>query len=98
MISVYITCRDKREAKKIARHLITRKLIVCANIFSIESLYEWKGKAVDSKEAAMLCKASDANYAKIEAAVKGMHSYENPCIVSFEWKQASKEYANWVRK
>jgi len=43
-IFVYITNPTKKEAEKIARHLLEKHLIACANIFPIESFYWWKKK------------------------------------------------------
>ena len=49
MAFVYITCKDKKEARKISRFLLEKKLIACANIFPIESMYRWEGKMVDDE-------------------------------------------------
>lgn len=98
MISVYITCRDSREAKKIAKHLISKRLIACANIFPVESMFRWEGKLVEEGEAAMLCKARKKDFDAIEAEVKRLHSYEVPCIVAFDWVRSSTEFSKWVEK
>jgi len=44
MILTYITCKDKSEARKISEHLLKKRLIVCDNIFPIESMHWWKDK------------------------------------------------------
>ena len=44
----------------------------------------------------MLLKAKKGNYRKIEAEIKKLHSYKVPCIVAFEWKKSSREFADWV--
>ena len=97
MITVYITFKDMDEAKKIARRLLHTKLIVCANMFPIESMFRWKGKIDRDSEVAMLCKTTKENFRKIEEEVKKLHSYELPCIVSFEWHDSNKEFSNWVK-
>lgn len=86
------------EAKKIARHLLEKRLIACANIFPIESLFWWEGKLTEEKEAAMLCKAKKESFSSIEAEVKKIHSYKVPCIVAFDWAASNKGYAEWVKK
>jgi periplasmic divalent cation tolerance protein len=43
-VFIYITNPSKKEAKRLAKHLIEKRLIACANIFPIESLYWWKNK------------------------------------------------------
>jgi periplasmic divalent cation tolerance protein len=40
----YITNPSKEEAKRIAKHLLDKRIIACANIFPIESMYWWDGK------------------------------------------------------
>src|SRR3989344_1811869 len=95
MINVYITCKDKAEAAKIANALLNKKLIACANYFPIKSVYAWKGKIVNDNEYAVLAKSVKAKFDDIVAAVKQIHSYECPCIEMFETK-ASKEYEKWA--
>ena len=38
-IFIYITNPNKDEAKKIAKHLLNKKLIACGNIYPINSIY-----------------------------------------------------------
>ena len=96
MISVYITCKSMAEAKRIAAKLLESKLIACANIFPVESMFIWEGKLKKEKEAAMFCKAKKENFGKIKEEVKKLHSYEVPCIVAFGWAESSKEFSDWV--
>jgi len=37
-----LLAENKDEAKNIAKELIKKKLVACANMFPIESIYEWK--------------------------------------------------------
>ncbi|MAG15540.1 divalent-cation tolerance protein CutA [Candidatus Woesearchaeota archaeon] len=97
MISVYITCKDLDEAKNIAKHLLDNKLIACANMFPVESMFNWDGKINDVKETAMFCKAKKENFKKIEEEVKKLHSYEVPCIVAFDWVDSNKHFSEWVK-
>lgn len=98
MISVYVTCKDSGEAKKIAKHLLGKRLIACANIFPVESMFRWKGRLVEQGEAAMLCKARKKDFKAIEAEVKRLHSYEAPCVVAFDWALSSREFSKWAEK
>ena len=59
MSLVYITCRDNSEAEKISRHLLERRLIACANILPVKSLYWWDGRIVDENEVVIFAKAVD---------------------------------------
>lgn len=50
-IFVYIANPTRKEAERIARHLLKKRLIACANVFSAESLYQWKGKIEKTKDS-----------------------------------------------
>ncbi len=94
--SIYITAKNKREAQKISRHLLDRKLIACANIFPIESMFFWKDKFVDEEEYAIIAKTG-AKFSRVAGEVKKIHSYETPCICKFN-VEANKDFERWVKK
>lgn len=97
MLSVYITCKNKQEAKKIARRLLEKRLAGCCNIFPIESLYWWKGKIVSDNEYVLIAKTMRKQLKKLTAEVKKIHSYDVPCILAME-ETANKEYQDWIKK
>lgn len=94
---LYITCKDKKEARNIATVLMNKKLIACANIFPINSLYNWKGKMQDEKEVVLLAKTKDSKSNSAEKEIKRLHSYEIPCIIKVN-ASANKEYQNWINR
>jgi len=97
MISVYITCKNKAEARKIAKVLINKKLIACANIFPIQSIYRWKGKKEESNEHVLLGKSLDNKFKAIESEVKKIHSYDVPFIGA--WKErTTADVQQWIRE
>ncbi len=95
---IYITCKDIDEAKKISRHLIEKKLVACANIFPINSVYPWKGEIQDTEEIVVLLKTSNNNYEDIESEIKKIHSYDIPAIYSWTVDKINKDYLNWINK
>ncbi len=95
MTLIYITCKDKEEAKKISKALLEKRLIACSNMFPIESMYWWKGKIEEDNEVAIIAKTKDKNYNKIKEEVKKLHSYEVPCILKLE-SVANIDYDKWV--
>jgi len=97
MILIYITCKDKAEAKKISKQLLEKRLIACANIFPIESMYRWKDKIKEDNEIVLLAKTNKKHYEEIEKEVKKIHSYEIPCIMKIK-VEANKEYYQWIEK
>ncbi len=98
MISVYITCKDQKEARLIASHLLEKRLIACANIFPTASMYRWQGKIKEEPETAMLCKARKESFESIKEEVRQLHSYEIPCIVALPWHGSDEGYKKWVEE
>lgn len=95
MITIYMTCKDEKEARKIAKSLLKKKLIACANFFPIQSMYWWQGKVEESQEYAMIAKTQDAKYDSIVKEVKKLHSYDVPCIEMIK-STANKECLKWI--
>jgi len=96
-IFVYITNPTKKEAKKIAKHLLKKKLIACANIFPISSLCWWKGKIVDNNEFVLIAKTTKTNFEKVKKEVKKIHSYKIPCIIKIP-VSSDKKYFDWLKR
>jgi len=97
MTLIYITCKDEKEAEKISRHLLKKKMIACANLHPIRSLYWWKGKIQDEHEIVILAKTLDKHYNKIKEEVSKIHSYDIPCILKIK-TESNKSYQEWVNK
>jgi len=97
MVLIYITCRDKKEARIIALHLLKRRLIACANFFPIESMFHWKGKIVHQTEHLLFAKTLKKHYGKIKKEVSLIHSYSLPCIAMIAMN-TNKSYDSWVKE
>ena len=96
-VLIYITNPTKKEAKRIANHLLEKKLIACANIFSIDSLYWWESKIADEKEFVLIAKTKKENFEKIKKEVENIHSYAIPCIIKIP-VSSNKKYYNWLKE
>lgn len=96
-IFIYITNPSKEEAKKIARHLLDKRLIACANIFGgVDSLYHWKDKIAEEKECILIAKTIEANYEKVKSQIEKIHPYDIPCIVRIP-VSSNKSYFDWLK-
>lgn len=96
-VFIYITNPTKKEAKKIAKHLLEKRLIACANIFSVNSLYWWEKKIVDDNEFILIAKTTKESFGKVEREVKKIHSYKIPCIIKIP-VSSNKKYFNWLKR
>ena len=96
LIFVYITNPSKEVARKIAKHLLKKKLVACVNIFPINSLYWWKDKITEDKEFVLIAKTTDGNFERVKREVEEMHPYEVPCIVRIQ-ADSNKKYYDWLK-
>ena len=97
-IFVYMTCESLDEARKIARHLLEKKLIACANIFPVRSLFWWEGKIEECNEFVMIVKTKAEKFKELREEVKKIHSYSIPCICSFVVEEGNRDFLNWIEK
>ena len=94
---VYITCKDKKEAEKISLHLLRKRLIACANIFPIKSMYWWNYKIANENENVIIAKTNNKNFKKAVMEIRKIHSYKIPCILKIN-ATANKDYEKWANK
>ena len=95
----YITAPNKKEAEQIAKKLLDKKLIACANVISnVRSYFVWKNKVQNSKEIIICGKTTSKNQTKIIKAVKSIHSYSVPCVIFFDIKNGNKDFLKWIEQ
>jgi len=94
---MYITCKDSKEAEKISMHLLKKRLIACANIFPIKSIYRWEKEIVSGREAVILAKTSKKKFKRAVYETKRVHSYKIPCILKID-SQPDSEYERWAER
>ena len=98
-IVVLMTAASEPEATKIAEKLVTKKLAACVQILpEIKSIYVWKGHIQRDQELLLLAKTTRWNYAKLEAEVRAIHSYETPEIIALPIIIGSESYLNWLKE
>ena len=58
---VLVTCATLEEARKIARHVVEKRLTACVNIVThaVESFYAWEGKLENSSEYLLIMKTTE---------------------------------------
>ena len=96
-IIIYTTFETDKQATDIGRALVEQGLAACVNILpNMRSIYKWEGKTQDAAEVVMLIKAKKDNYQQVEAEIKKLHSYQNPCVIAWDITHGSKEYLDWL--
>lgn len=96
---VYITAKDKEEARKIGKELVKVRLAACVNIIDkMNSMYWWEGKIQDDNEAILIAKTKESLVPKLIKKVKSLHSYSCPCVISLPILEGNKEYLKWLQR
>lgn len=98
MIFIYIVCSNLKEATRIGKAIVKKRLAACANIFPIQSFYWWQKKIVRDKEIVLILKSPKKNFSVIEKEVKKIHSYKVPCIVAWSMEKVSQPYLAWLMR
>jgi periplasmic divalent cation tolerance protein len=94
---VYSTFSSTEQAEKIAKILLEKKLIACANILpASKSIYMWQSKLEEAFEIIAIFKTTEDLYSKVEAEIKANHSYQTPCVLKIAVEDGSKEFLNWI--
>lgn len=94
---IYVPLPSQAQAKSMAKKLLTKKLIGCANIFPISSFYLWHGKINHSQEYVLLLKTTKKNFLSAKKEVEKLHPYEIPCIMTIP-TEVNTAYAAWLQK
>lgn len=93
---VFVTCSSADEAKRIARHLLEKRLVACANIVPrVESHYWWKGKLVEDNEALLILKTMARLSEEVRGEIEKLHSYEAP-VIEFLSTEMNKKAMQWL--
>jgi periplasmic divalent cation tolerance protein len=97
-IVVLVMCGSRKEARKIARAVVERRLAACVNEIGapVRSVYRWKGKVETAEEFLLVIKTTKRRFAALRAAVLELHSYEVPEIVALPVVKGSPAYLNWI--
>lgn len=93
---VFITAKDKAEARRIARKLLQKKLAACVNFIPVESMFAWEGEIQEEDEVLMVVKTKTDAFDDLMTAVKIAHSYDTPEIIGAPVILGSREYLKWI--
>ena len=96
-IAVITTVGSRDDARRIAKALVERRLVACAQISAIESFYHWDGALQDDPEFRLLLKTVDVQYDAVERAIRELHPYDLPAIYALRIDRIDAPYAAWVR-
>lgn len=95
---VITTTSTKEDAEKIAKALLSQKLVACIQVIQIKSYYTWKDNVNTDDEQMLLIKCKFADYVDIEKCIKENHTYEIPEIIQLPITAGLPAYLNWIEE
>jgi periplasmic divalent cation tolerance protein len=91
------TVASQRQARKLAKALLTERLCACVSILPrLESLYWWNGRIEASTELLLLLKTTRRRAKSLERRLGALHPYEIPEILVVEPSRIAPAYARWL--
>jgi periplasmic divalent cation tolerance protein len=96
LLAIYTTVASRQEAQVLAKSLVERKLVACAQLSEIESLYTWDDEVKQENEVRILFKTTAAQYLTVEAAIRALHPYTLPAVHAVAIERVFEPYAIWV--
>ena len=93
---IMTTFSKKKEAKKVSKKIISKRLATCIQIQKIDTLYAWHGEIQNENEYLLFIKTKSNRFKKLESFIKKHHSYKVPQIIQIPITKGSKEYLSWI--
>lgn len=98
-VQVLTAAGSEEEAGRIASVLVEKRLAACVQVVGpIVSRYRWQGAVEEGREWQCLAKTTRAAYGAVEAAIREVHSYEEPEIIATPILAGSPGYLAWIEE
>ncbi len=95
----FVTCRDAREARRIARTLVRERLAACVNVVpGVTSIYTWEGRVETASECLLLVKSRAARTRRLTARIRELHGYSVPEVITLPIASGNPAYLRWIRE
>lgn len=95
-IQISWTSGNLDEAKQIARALVEQKLVACAQMMPIESIFLWKNKLDTAQEIKVIFKTKDHLFDSIKNYILQHAKYEVPEILKTPILDGNASYLKWL--
>jgi periplasmic divalent cation tolerance protein len=96
-VQVLTTAGSEAEAERISAALVEGRLAACVQVVGpVASRYRWEGQVEEAEEWQCLAKTAASLYPRVEAAIRGAHSYKEPEIVAVPILAGSPGYLAWI--
>lgn len=93
---VFTTTATEKDARTLARKLVQERLVACAQIIPIHSVYTWEGAVTETGEWLLVLKSRTDAFDGIESYIQEHHPYEVPEILRIPVTAGYAPYLNWM--
>ncbi|MGE0068552.1 MAG: divalent-cation tolerance protein CutA [Solirubrobacterales bacterium] len=98
-LQVLTSAGSEAEAAAIAAGLVELRLAACVQVIGpIASTYRWQGAVEAAREWQCLAKTTAERFQEVEAAIRMLHSYEEPEIIATPIVAGSPGYLAWIEE
>lgn len=94
---LWLSCKDKAEADKVANALLLKSLVVCVKQVKAESDFRWQGKIENANEVLLEMLSRVDLFDKIEQEIGKLHSYDTFVLEATPILRVSKDAEKWLR-
>lgn len=96
LIQIHTTYPNLTEAQSAGEQLVKQRLVACAQVESIKSIYEWDNKIESEPEVRLVLKTLNIHFKNIASWIEVHHPYDVPQITATPIIQCSESYAHWI--
>lgn len=93
---VFTTYENRDQAIESITSLLNDRLVACAQMIDIESMYSWQGERQLDKEVLALLKTTDSAYPELKRALDATHPYEVPELICVDSSDVASAYMQWM--
>ncbi|HEY1835930.1 MAG TPA: divalent-cation tolerance protein CutA [Candidatus Saccharimonadales bacterium] len=97
-VELILTCVDRAEAQRIASALLNKRLINCAKLVPVESMFWWQGKIESEKEMLLIMESAEDLFDEVETEIAKLHSYDTFVLQAIPARRSSQGALKWLNE
>lgn len=93
-----LTCASKKEADKITKSLLEKRLVACAKQAPVESSSWWNDKIENTDEILLIMESREDFFNEVEKVVSRLHSYDTFVLSAIPITKISNKAEVWLEE